>query len=405
MIEGQIDPDFWPVARVFRSMLPRGPGGAALCVYHCGQPVIDIWGGTRDEAGNPWQHDTISLSYSTTKGVASTLLHILVDDGLIDYDEPVAKYWPEFAQAGKDRITVRQLMSHEAGLYDIRSMVDHASRMMDWQYMTDALAAAEPCHKPGAAHGYHGFTYGWLVGELIQRVSGQSFQDVLTERLVKPLDADGLYVGVPSDQIDRRARLIMAGVQRSKDAAEKFRSYLKKTSRLLATLRIPLDPNQVAAALIPEGIEDVDFNSEEFQSVPIPAANGMFTARSLARMYAVLANGGQLNGTRLLSKPTLERATTRQNRGIGKVIPFPMHWRLGYHRPFTIGGGVTRGFGHFGFGGSGAWADPQRKLSVAMVLNSGVGTPFGDMRIVRVGTAAVRCADRRLYGNRNGAAA
>ncbi len=112
-------------------------------------------------------------------------------------------------------------------------------------------------------------------------------------------------------------------------------------------------------------------------------------------MYAVLAAGGELDGQRLLSKHTIDRAARQQNRGIGRVIPFPMHWRLGYHRPFTLAGSATRGFGHFGFGGSGAWADPQRNLAVAMVLNSGVGTPFGDLRIVRISTAALRCAERR----------
>jgi CubicO group peptidase (beta-lactamase class C family) len=205
-----------------------------------------------------------------------------------------------------------------------------------------------------------------------------------------------LFIGMPADQAHRRAQLILAGIQRSKNAGTRFRSYLATTSRLLATLRIPVDLNQATAALMPEGIEDLDFNSLEFQGVPIPAANGMFTARSLARMYAMLAAGGQIDGVRILSSRTVERAAEQQNTGLGRVIPFPMHWRLGYHRPFTLSGGVSSGFGHFGFGGSGAWADPRRKLAVAMVLNSGVGTPFGDMRIVRVSTAAVRCADRRV---------
>jgi len=396
VIEGKIHPDFWPAARVFRGLLPRGvPGGAALCIYHRGQPVVDVWGGTRDEGGTPWTPETLSLSYSTTKGVASTLLHILVDRGLIAYDDPVSLHWPEFAQGGKEHVTVRQVMCHEAGLYDIRSMVDHAERMLDWSYMTDALARARPVHEPGTAHGYHGFTYGWLVGEIIQRVSGKPFSQFLREELGEPLGADGLFIGLPDEQMPRRAQLILAGIQRSKHSGDRFRGYLETTSRLLATLRIPVDLNQATAALMPRGIEEIDFNSEQFHRVSIPAANGMFNARSLARMYAMLAGGGKIDGVRILSARTVERASEQQNKGLGRVIPFPMHWRLGYHRPFTLTGGVSSGFGHFGFGGSGAWADPRRKLAVAMVLNSGVGTPFGDMRIVRVSTAAVRCADRR----------
>ncbi len=396
MIEGKIHPDFWPVARVFRGLLPRRePGGGALCVYHHGEPVVDVWGGTRDESGAPWEPGTLSLSFSTTKGVTSTLLHVLVDRGLLEYGDPVAKHWPEFAEGGKEAITVRQVLCHEAGLYDIRSMVDHAGRMLDWQYMTEALARARPAHPPGATHGYHGFTYGWLVGELIQRVTGKPFSQALQDELVAPLGGDGLYIGLPPEQLGRRAQLILNGLDRSRERTERFRNYLARTSRLLAALRIRVDLNDVSAALIPEGIEEIDFNSAELQGVPIPAANGMFSARGLARMYAALAGGGTIGDRRLLSRRTIERAARRQNRGIGRVIPYPMHWRLGYHRPFTLTGGVASGFGHFGFGGSGGWADPERNLAVALVLNSGIGTPFGDMRIVRISTAALRCAERR----------
>jgi len=396
MIEGKIHPDFWSVVKVFRNQLPgRGQGGAALCIYHHGESVVDVWAGSCDENGKRWQSDTVALSYSTTKGVTSTLLHILVDQGLLDYDDTVAIHWPEFAAEGKESITVRQLMCHEAGLYDIRSMVDHASRIMDWNYMVEALAAARPKHDPGTAHGYHGLTYGWLIGELIQRVSGRSFSEVLQQRIAQPPSLDGLFIGLPPDQRHRRARLILAGIQESPEATAKLRGYLNKISRALSALGLSVDLNEVSAALLPHGIEDLDFNSDALHAASIPAANGMFTASSLARMYAALACGGELDGVRLLSRNTLERPTSPQNRGIGRVIPFPMHWRLGYHRPFTLNGSVPNGFGHFGFGGSGAWADPQRGLAVAMTLNSGVGTPFGDMRMLRISTSAARAADRR----------
>jgi CubicO group peptidase (beta-lactamase class C family) len=393
MLRGYVHPDFADVAELHRKLIPRAaPGGAAICAYHRGECVVDTWGGTRDAEGNPWEEDTICLAYSTTKGVASTLIHILVDRGLLDYDTPVSEFWPEFAQAGKRNVTLRQVMCHEAGLYDVRSLVDHARQMLDWDYMASALAAATPDHEPGAAHGYHGFTYGWLVGEVAQRVTGKPFRELLQSEIAEPLELDGLYCGLPPDQMARRARL--APVRFQGRDPDRLRTVARGMNRLFSATRLPLDLSRVAAALIPRGVHEMDFDSEEFVRVSIPSANGLFTARSLARMYAALAGGGALGGVRLISPPTLERAIRVQNRGVGRVIPFSMRWRLGYHQAATLGVRVPRGFGHFGFGGSGAWADPDRNLSVALVLTSGMGTPFGDMRIVRVGSAAARCADR-----------
>jgi CubicO group peptidase (beta-lactamase class C family) len=399
MLEGYVHPDFHEVARVLSRQIPGArrsgrPGGAAVCVYHRGQVVVDCWGGTRSEAGDPWEGDTISLSHSTTKGVASTLLHILADRGRVDYEAPVAEYWPEFAAEGKQDITVRQVLCHEAGLYHIRGLIDHAERMFDWEHMADALARAEPCHEPGSAHGYHGWTYGWLVGEIIQRVTGRPFREVLDEQIAQPLELDGLFVGVPTEHLGRRAQVIGFG-RGPKPPPDRLARAGRHLNRALAIARIPFDLEHAASALVPPGIEEIDFGSEAWASATIPAANGMFTARSLARMYAALANGGVLDGVRLVSPETIVRASRVQNRGIGRVVPYPMHWRLGYHRVNTIRARVRRGFGHSGFGGSGGWADPDRNLAVAMVLNSGAGSPFGDLRIVQIGSAAARCADRR----------
>jgi CubicO group peptidase (beta-lactamase class C family) len=166
-------------------------------------------------------------------------------------------------------------------------------------------------------------------------------------------------------------------------------------NRLLRVVGQPIDLEQIGSALIPEGMDELDMDSDEYAMASIPAANGMFTARSLAKMYAALANDGELDGVRLLSRDTLWRATEVQNRTMGRVIPVPMHWRLGYHRVPTLGPSIPNGFGHQGFGGSGAWCDPDRDIAVALTLNSGVGTPFGDLRIVRIGTAALRCAEKR----------
>lgn len=401
MLEGHVHPDFADVARMLRRILPKkGPGGGAVCVYHRGEKVVDAWGGTRDDGGNPWTADTLSLSFSTTKGVASTLLHLFADRGSLDYDAPVVRYWPEFGQAGKERITVRQLMCHEAGLYSIFDMVDHASEMLDWDLMISRLAAATPRHAPGTAHGYHGLTYGWLVGEIVRRVAdNKPFPELLESELARPLALDGLYCGVPADQRHRCAKLMAKGMEETPEERRqrtvKMWDGARRWKRRLSKLGVRYDPTESLRALLPVGMEEFDMNDEVVRAASIPAANGMFTARSLARLYAFLAQGGELDGTRLVSYETVRRASEEQNRGVGRVVPVSMRWRLGYHRVFAVRGRVDGGFGHFGFGGSGAWADPRRQLAVALTVNSGVGTPFGDSRIARIGGAAVRAADRR----------
>ncbi len=401
MLHGHVHPSFSDVARCFERILPKkAPGGAAVCVYHHGEKVVDVWGGTRDRAGSPWEEDTISISFSTTKGVASTLLHIYADRGAIDLDAPVCTYWPEFAEGGKQDILVRHVLCHEAGLFGMGSIFEHANEMMDWEIATRRLAAATPRHAPGAAHGYHALTYGWLAGEIVRRVAdGKTFSELIARDIAEPLGLEGLFCGVPLDQQHRCAELIAAGMDAPlpvrQRRTEKARDMASRWGAILRKLGIRWNPNDTVDALIAPAMEEVDFNGEAFRAASIPAANGMFTARSLARMYACLANGGELAGTRLLSEEAVRRAATEQNRGVGRVIPISMRWRLGFHRVFAVGRRVPQGFGHFGFGGSGAFADPARKLSVALTVNSGVGTPFGDSRVARIAGAAVRAADRR----------
>ena len=289
---------------------------------------------------------------------------------------------------------MRQLLSHQAGLYDIRGMIDDARGMLDWDHMTAVLARSAPAHEPGAAHAYHGLTYGWLVGEIVRRLTGRSFPEALEHELAAPLGLDGLYCGLPPGQMHRRALLVGRGIHQAEAALARAKRVAKVINRGFQLMRIPVDLRHAAAALLPAGMERVDFNSEELVRASIPAANGMFTARALGKLYALLANGGELGGTRLLSERTVRKANTIQSRRRDRVVPIPMHWRLGYHRA-PVGRWLPNAFGHAGFGGSGAWADPDRGLAVALVLNSGVGTPFGDLRIVRIGSVAVRCAERR----------
>ncbi len=392
-MDGRATDEFRAVATVFRRQLRRTGGGAAVSVYHRGQPVVDLWGGTRD-GDDPWASDTLTMCFSTTKGVTSTALHVLADRGEIDYDEPVATYWPEFAQNGKAAVTVRHVLTHSAGLHRLRSLVDNADRMLDWEHMCDALAAARPAYEPGTRHGYHALTYGWLVGEIVRRVSGRSIGSVVRTEISEPLGLDGLYLGLAEDQRHRVATLEPMGLPRP--GWEPLRRVEKEVGRrmgqVVSALPGALNTRRIANALAPRGVEDVLWGSEVMDA-EIPAANGFFTARSLGRMYAAIAGGGEVDGVRLLSEQTVATLSEINGSGPDLVLVVPMQWRLGYHRVFTTRGTPPDAFGHFGFGGSGGWADPSRELSVAMVCSRGAGTPVGDLRIAEIGTAAIRCAD------------
>lgn len=398
-LDGRIHPDFGMVEATLRNQLRNYPGGAAVSVYHRGECVVDLWGGCKDDEGTPWARDTMAPSFSTTKGVAATLLHIYADRGLIDYDAPVADYWPEFGQVGKERITVRHVLSHQSGLYHIRQMIDHVDRMLDWDYMIEAIEQTLPAHAPGTRTGYHGLTFGFLVGEIIQRVTGKKFSDLVQKEIAKPLGLDGLFIGTPEHEIPRAAQLIFPESTKRLTQTKLGGSLevgASRVSKLLQRLGVDSDLSSIFDALAPRGISDFDFGSPETLQAAIPAANGLFTARALAKMYALLANGGEFEGVRLLSEGALQRATTLQKpTGKLSVIPFDMRWRLGYHGVATTRGVPRQGFGHFGFGGSGAWADPKRNLSVALIVNSGIGSPFGDLRTARMGGAALACAKAR----------
>jgi len=390
MLEGHVHPEFWGVARTLERQLRGTPGGAAACVYHRGEKVVDVWAGARDAEGTPWTADTLALSFSTTKGVVATALHVLVDRGLADYDDPVAQHWPALGTSGKQDVRIRHLLCHEAGLHGIRSHLDHAERMLDWSYMTEVMEELVPAWRPGRHNAYHGLTFGWLVGELIQRIADRPLADVLEDELARPLGLDGAFVGAPAAVRPRVAELIPPRLRPPETPAP-----LARLGRALSrALRLPLDLHQLSEALMPRGISDVIY-SPRIHDAPMPALNGVFTARSLARLYAALAGGGALDGTRLLSRRTLERATRIQNRRLDRVVPFPMRWRLGYHLAATTRGILPRAFGHFGYGGSGAWADPDRQLAVALTTNRVAGTPFGDLRMLRLGAEAVRCAEGR----------
>ena len=393
MLEGTIHPDYAEVASSLRRAIPRtGQGGAAVCVYHRGRCVADLWGGTRDGVGSPWCEDTVCLSFSTTKGVASTLLHILVDQGRVAYDDPVSKHWPEFGAQGKNAITVRQLLCHEGGLYRIADMVEHPDEMLDWEHMKQVVANAAPVHTPGATHGYHGLTYGWLIGGLIESIAERPFQRVLQEELIEPLNLEGMFIGMPAEAMARRAVLLDVPVEPSSPSTDDWRATLRERIEAALTV-VGVELPEFRASMMPFS-EPFDWNDDAVAAAVIPAANGHFTARSLAKMYAMIANGGELDGMRLLSRATVTEIGQVQNRGRDKVLFVPMRWRLGYHRAFVLGTRVPAAFGHYGYGSSGAFCDPSRNLAVAMTVNSGAASPSAYTRLPRVAGAAVRAVDR-----------
>lgn len=385
MAQGMWDPEFAEVASTLdATVAARGEGGASVCVYHRGRPVVDVWTGERD-AGVAWTADTLVMAFSTTKGVTSTLLHQCVDRGLLDYDDRVAEHWPEFAVNGKDAITVRQVLCHRAGLYDLTGVASTALDLLDWDRMVDGVASMTPALEPGSASAYHAVTFGWLVGGLIERVTGTSFRDVLSSQLVEPLGLDGCYIGAPADQLGRVASLMRGGL------ADEMAADPGELVEVARQLGFTVHPDLIAAAL-PAWVGDLPI--EESLEIPIPAANGCFTARSLVRIYAALAAGGELDGVRILGSETLRRVTEVQNETEPDlVLALPMSWRLGYHGVITTAGVHPQAFGHQGLGGSGAFADPERDLAVAYLPNALGSMLAGDLRLLEIGGAAVRAAD------------
>lgn len=362
-----------------------------MAVYHQGELVVDLWGGER-APGVAWGPDTLAMSFSTTKGVASTALHLLAERGLLNYDDTVATYWPEFAQGGKAELTIEHLLTHSAGLHRIRTLVDHSRRMLDWDAMVAALAAATPAYEPGTANGYHALTYGWLVGEVIRRVDGRDIRTFVNDELAKPLGLNGLFIGCPPEERHRATLPGKVGIDLVSQNPRARRLQKKvgfQLGRAVTAARFPFDPRRAVNALVPRGLGNL-FWSEEVMDVAIPAANGFFDARSLARMYALLAEGGTLDDTTLFEPARIATMGEIRSTRRDLVLGFPMRWRRGYHLVGSSRGIIHSGFGHFGFGGSGAWCDPSRRLAVAMVCNRGSGTPVGDMRLLALNSAIMK---------------
>ena len=404
LIDGSTSSRFAPVADTFRRQLSRTPGGGAVAVYHEGEKVVDLWGGARDHNGTPWQSDTLAVSFSTTKGVIATLLHQLAEQDLVHYDAPVARYWPEFAAQGKEAITVRDILTHRAGLYGLRHLKLTFDDLLDWDRVCQALADSPADHSKAPYSVYHALTFGWLVGEIIRRVAGQSIPELVQQQLAQPLGLDGLYIGVPDCEHHRVAELLMGrmpGAPRppktlGRKLKDRVRKGMEHSLTKLAHYGMAPDFSPFQEAVWVKGFHPRKLTTPEALRAAMPSVNGVFTARALARLYAALANDGSVGDVRILQQRTIPVISTLEVSELDRALFTPMRWRLGYHQPFVLRHRRPRqAFGHFGFGGSGAWADPARNLSVALTVNAGTGTPWGDLRILRVGASALRCAGRK----------
>lgn len=386
MLHGYVHPDFAAVAERMHGVLfgRRGGGGGALAVVLRGEVVADLWGGERDAAGTPWDRDTMAVAFSATKGAVATVVHRLVDRGVLDYDVPVTTWWPEFARAGKDGITLRHLLSHQAAMHRVHGLVTSAWEMTDWPHMVGVFERAAPRWAPGLRSGYHAISFGWLVGEVIRRATGLTVEAALQREVVEPLGLDGAHLGAPAEERGRVAELLARG---------------RSPERLFAVAgrfsdRTAMQPFH--DSVVVEDFFDLMYSPQVYDA-EIPAANGVFTARSLAHMYSALV-GPAAGGAPFVSAETMRRATEVQSAGRDVVVGFRMRWRLGYHLAATGRGVLPAGFGHFGYGGSGAWGDPCSGLALGFVTNQVAGTPFGDTRLLTLGSAAVACARRRETG-------
>lgn len=359
-VDGYCDARFDRVRDVFEENFDRrGDVGAAVAVTIDGKPVVDLWGGYADNArARPWTRDTIVNVYSATKGVTATCLNRLVDQSRVDLDAPVARYWPEFAQTGKERIPVRWLLSHRAGLPAIRKPLP-SDALMRWDVMTAALAEQEPWWEPGTKHGYHALTFGYLVGEVVRRVTGKSVGTYCGEEIAGPLGID-FHIG-----LDARDDIRCAEVIAAPPAALGQPNPLGDAARNSESMTAKAVNNPAGALRL------ATINSRAWRGAEIPAANGHTNARALSRFYAVLACGGELQGVLMLSAEHLVRCRAEESNGIDAVMSVPMRFGLGYRltQPAAKYGPNPHAFGHSGAGGSLGFADPDANLGFAYTMN------------------------------------
>jgi CubicO group peptidase (beta-lactamase class C family) len=375
-IAGFCDPRFERVAQEFqRNFQERGEVGASVCIMLEGETVVDLWGGIANPVKQiPWSKDTLTLVWSATKGATALCAHMLASRGELDLEAPVTHYWPTFGRAGKEAIPVKMLLNHQAGLPALRQPLPQGA-FCDWELMIKRLENEEPFWKPGSMHGYHAFTFGWLVGEIVRRVSGKSLGTFFRQEVAEPLSLD-FWIGLPEELEARVAEVIPAPPP----------SPNEPVSAMMAAM---VDPASLQSLILlnsgghmqpdPDGI--FGFNARAARSAEIGAAGGITNARGLAGMYAPLANGGSLKGVSLLSREWIARMSAVSSASsLDASILAPTRFALGYVKSAdnrrepgcTENDSVIlseEAFGHSGFGGALGFAEPAAKMSFGYAMN------------------------------------
>ena len=363
-IEGRTAPRFEAVADAFaRAFEGRPSMGGALAIRHRGTEVVNLWGGLADKrSGAPWSQQTASVVFSCTKGLVSILVAQLVEEGRLDYDAPVARYWPEFAQNGKAEITVRQVLGHQAGLSALTDDLAFED-ILEWDVVIGHLERQAPLWTPGTGYAYHALTHGWLAGELIRRVTGQSVGDAFGQRIAAPLGASA-WIGLPPTFNGQIAHLNVAP-----DLATLWANEAKLDSA--ATPNWPYRAMTLGHAL-PAALVTTDggFNDRRLHEAQIPAAGGIATAPTLAAIWS--ATVCPTDGVQLLSPQTVDLATRTVTEGPPVFNPVPPYsrWGMGFQLDSEARRYLTpHSFGHDGAGGQSGFADPHHGVGFAFITN------------------------------------
>ena len=381
-VRGNVEQGWGKVADVFRANFEGNPGevGAACCVYVGGRPVVDLWAGFADrEASRPWNEDTIALVASTTKGATAICAHLLAQRGELDLDAPAADYWPEFGAAGKEQILVRWLLSHQAGLPVVDSPLTFEDACA-WHPVTRALEAQRPLWQPGTEHLYHAHTFGFLVGEVVRRITGKTLGTYFADEVAAPLGLSA-WIGLPAEQEERVTQVTYAPFNVEELTAGMIEATGLDEDTVTAWMGALFTPGSVAARAGELGgafDPTTDFvNGHPFLAAEFPSENMVADARSLARMYA--ATVSEVDGVRLLDPATVERMTVVQTdrtpmHGLPSGLELPadrsFYMSLGFWRacpPMPLTGPGS--FGHPGSGGSIAFADPDAEVGFGYVPN------------------------------------
>lgn len=399
---GSCDTRFSQVREEFeRNFAERGELGASVCVMVDGEVVVDLWGGCADEAGAPWSSDTIVPVYSCTKGATALCAHVLADRGQLDFDAPVATYWPEFAQNGKADIPVRMLLNHQAGLAAIRETLPDKG-YADWNLITELLAAQAPLWEPGTRSGYHALTIGHLVGEVVRRITGRTLGQFFREAVAEPLGAD-IWIGLPEEAEHRVAQSIAADIPTDLEQLPVFfRTALTDPTSIPGLIVL-----NSGGFLLPGPTAERQINTREFHAAEIPSVNGVSNGRGLATMYRPLALDGSADGIRVVKKAQIVQMTqVTSASAIDATIGIPSRWTLGFHTGLdnrALGAGSSLilapgAFGHCGMGGSAGFADPGARMSFGYTMTKqGTGIVV-DSRAQSLIDAAYRSLGYREFG-------